>query len=292
MKFQKKPWKHDPRSDNFSHERFFATPDISTLPSTLGRPLLKPEDQLYTQRCAAYAGSKNGEFIHGVRMSPEWQAKQIGEIQGKAVDIEGSDPNAAMKSQTFRDGGYLPYDHSPVTLEKDGLSQSVDPFFFSEPLDEEAKRYGNAGFVKPSGGKDIFDSIKLTLYTQYDPLKKCGPCVQAFGRWYNEWMSTVIPDTYVSMAGFHSWLFVDWIIEEDGTEYLLGLNSYGERVGYQSFTRATVNREFSRGNTSLKIPVPLTPEQIALAKEETPFGFLQRQINDLWYFISTRFLNV
>ena len=29
-------------------------------------------------------------------MSPEWQTKKISEIEGKLIDNEGSDPNAAM----------------------------------------------------------------------------------------------------------------------------------------------------------------------------------------------------
>jgi hypothetical protein len=36
----------------------------------------------------------------------------------------------------------------------------------------------------------------------------------------------------------------------------------------------------------------LTPEQIALAKQESPAGWLQREIIEIWQLISDRFMGV
>lgn len=283
MNFQKQPWKHDPLSKNFSHERFFGS--VANLPKSLNRPKIRPQDQKGTLRCTGYGSAHNGEFIEGRKMHPDWHAAKIGQIQGRSVDINGADPNACMKS--MRDYGFLPYEFGIHSLEKDGVEGSGWDKWPSG-LD------GNAidripGFVRVDGPFDHFDNIRNALYQAYDPKVKRGACVDAFGRWFGEWTyAHVIPKQYSSFAGYHRYLFVDWLV--DGTnEYLVACNSYGTEIGiggYHYFPREVVNREFSQNGTSLKILKVLTAEQIAEAKKMTPIGQLWRAIVQAWYAIS------
>ncbi|MCR4311329.1 MAG: hypothetical protein NUV54_02055, partial [Candidatus Taylorbacteria bacterium] len=245
-----------------------------------------PNDQGATLRCAPYAGAKNGEYVYDTPMHPDFQTVLVGKIQKRSVDLEGSDPNSAMKSQCFDQGGYLPFADSPITLAKDGPQVSIDPASYSQENYEEAHNYGGEGFVRVDGPHDHFDNIRIALYMAYDPVKKRGVCVQPFGKWYREWTyAATIPTIYEQLAGYHSYLFVDWVTI-DGIAYLLAENTYGPSAGqggYHYFPREVVNREFSAWGTSLKILKPLTLEQIALAKQETPIGKIQRAIANVWY---------
>ncbi len=303
MNFRKQPWKNDVRSKAFSHNRFFGTIAPQLLPDTLGRPRASVEDQGNTTRCAAYAASKNGEYQHGARMSPDWQTDKISRIQGTPVDSGGSDPNAAMASQMYeKKGGYLPrLDWNPAN---------------GAQLDTEAQDYGEQSYLKPDGGADIFDSICNALYLAYDHDKKLGACVQAFSGWYSSFNTpyiTKIDDgssttfgslrqqhsffkaiwhygrikCFGSLDGYHSYLFIDFE-QVNGESVLVIQNSYlniGDG-GFQRMTRAVVNELFSKWGTSLKIPKPLTPSQLLLAKQSTPFGNLQRLIIQAWYNLS------
>lgn len=284
MNYLKDPWKHDVRSDGFSHAKLFGV--VTKFAESLHRPLHKPENQLMTLRCGAYAGAAGGGYIYNQRFHPDYQAILIGKIQGTNVDVGGSDPNAAMKSQCYIQGGYLPWEECPIHLETDGLAVSGNPNNYVADLANEASNYGGEGFVKPDGGADIFDGIRSALQMAYDPKTQRGAPVQAFGRFYAEWeYAKYIPMTYTQFAGYHSYLFVDWITI-NGVAYLIAQNSYGEGIGdggYHYFPREVVNREFGTLGTTLKIIKPLTKEQIALAKQTTPLGRIQRQIAQLWY---------
>jgi len=71
----------------------------------------------------------------------------------------------------------------------------------------------------------------------------------------------------------------------NGEEVAILENSYGESwgdKGYQTMTRPVVNQLFSKFGTSLKIPKPLTKEQIELARQDTPYGKIQRLIMNVW----------
>lgn len=270
MQFQRRPWSHDARSDNFKTSLFFGA--ITTFPDTLGKSRKKAEDQGNTLRCAAFAAAMNGQYIHNEPMSTDWQTDKIGRVQGRPVDGYGSDPNAAMKSQLYQTrGGYLPT----------GDWNPTDP----NTLDQIAMNYSDDAYLKPDGGIDYFDSIRSALQRTYNPQTKLGACVQAFSGWYTGWDTATIPTTIGTLLGYHSYLFVDFETVS-GVPYLVLQNSYGSSWGdggYQYMPREVVNREFSRFGTSLKIPSPLTQEQIKLAKEESPLGMIQRTIINMWF---------
>ena len=248
------------------------------------------ENQKSTTRCIGYASAVNGGYIYNQRYHPDWQAAKIGQIQGRTVDNNGGDPNATMKSQ--RDYGYVPYETIPTafsleinTIENTGMD------VFGTQYDLAAEPYKVAGFVKVDGPLDLFDDIRSSLLQAYDPVTKKGATVQAFGRWYQEWTyaeNGIIKNGYQILAGYHCYLFIDWK-NINGVDYLIAHNSYGYENGDNGlfyFPRDIVNREFDLSGTSLKIVKALTPEQKALAAQETPFGKIQRMIIRAWYLIS------
>lgn len=297
---KKTPWRHDPRSRNFSHHVLFGTALQSILPETLGRTLRPVEDQKATLRCTGYGTAVNGGYIKGTRFHPDWQAAKIGQLQGSTVDINGGDPNMAMRSE--RDCGYLPHDATQYSLDNApmGLTgwQSYDPALDKVAIDNHV-----AGFVTVDGPYDTFGNIKSALALAYDKATGLGAAVQAFGKWYEDWSFTaggIIPQTYdATKYGYHHYLFVDFCVIA-GVEYLVVHNSGGVLMGkggFQYMPREVVNREFvpsqmlSPSGTSLKIVKPLTADQIALAKQETTAGWIERMILQAWYTLSEIYIS-
>lgn len=275
-------------SNGFSHHRFFGTIQPINLPKTLGRSLFTPENQGNTTRCAAYASAANHRYATGFRMSPDRQAICIGKVQGFTVDSGGSDPNAAMKAG--RDYGYLLWDTAKLHLETDGILTTGDernwPTEQISPIDDR-----DISFLKVDGNNDIFDNIRSAIFQSFDSTTQMGNGVQAFGRWYMEWDRYIIPEQYQTFSGYHSWIFIDFT-EVNGIQYLIAQNSYGTSIGqggFHLFPRSVINKEFSASGTTLKIPKAITPLQLAIAKQSTPFGIIQRQILKIWYLISDSF---
>lgn len=261
------PWYNDPRSKKFSHAVFFG---FASRPTTLNRPRKTIKDQGLTQECAPTAASSNGQLIHGIPMSAEWQTSKVSRLQGFDVTTQGSNPNQAMNSQLYsRKGGYLPQSDWKVL---------VPP----ESLDDEASNYGDSGYLKPDGGIDIYDGICNALAMAYNQTTQRGAAIQAFSSW-----DTTFDVAHITqigtIRGYHSFLIDDY---DDVTQTIRIENSWGNQFGdggYQTMTREVVNKLFARSNTSLKIPKPLTWEQIALAKQEGPWARVQRMIIDCWY---------
>lgn len=290
------PWRHDPRSTTFSHHRFFGTLTPVQLPDTLGRTRRSVENQKNTLRCTGYGTAVNGGYIHGMRMHPDWQAAMVGREQHESVDGTGGDPNAAMKSQI--DYGYLPWTMVPLqlslernTIENTGL-HAFDSIDASPAYDLR-----DAGFVSVDGPEDTFDNIRSALSLAYDRSTGLGATVQAFGRWYSDWSFTkggIIPTTYGDTHGYHHYLFIDWIWI-GGVPYLVVHNSGGTLMGDQGFQympREVVNREFAGApGTSLKIVKTLTASQVQLAKQESPYGVLQRLLLQAWYALSEFYIH-
>ncbi len=285
----KYPWRYDPRSKKFSHHIFFGTAPAVSLPATLGRVLRTVENQYTYNRCAAYASALNGGYIRGQRMSPDYQAAKITQEQGFSIDLDGSQTDATMNVQI--DYGYLPYASSPLTVETNGAA-SADPTKYPKSLDATAQQYRDEGYVTVDGPNDTFDNIRSALSLAYDPLTGQGAVVQVFGRWFKDWTSS--PGGVISTAsqflGYHSYDIVDWTIM-NGIPYLIIQNSWGIGAGnggYFFIPRTIVNLEYPK-NAQLKIPKPLTPEQINLAAQETSWGAIQRAIINIWYTISKEF---
>lgn len=291
MKFRQTPWRRDPRSDNFSHDLFYGTINPLQFPKTLGRALRTPENQHNTLRCAEYASAVNAGYARGFRFSPDRQVPIVSKIQGSSVDNGGSDPNSVMKAG--RDFGYLLYEKATLSLEKDGIEQTG--FSISWPAEELTPQDDrDISFLKVDGTLDTFDCIRSALFSSYDSNTKLGAGVQAFGKWYGEWTHAyIVPTDYNQFAGYHSYLFVDFT-EVNGIPYLIAQNSYGTDAGnggYHLFPREVINREFPKQGllptgTTLKIPRPISAEQIALAKQETVYGRIQRMILQIYYSLS------
>ena len=127
--------------------------------------------------------------------------------------------------------------------------------------------------------------------------------VQAFSAWYAEWsnplrttpagtlIAGIVPTDYQAFAGYRAYLFIDWS-EIGGELFLVAQNSAGPLLGdkgFLYFPREIVNREFAKWGSALMILKPMTVQQIALAKEESTAGYIQRLIIQAWYLLSDRF---
>lgn len=288
MNFQQTPWKPDPRSKGYDHEKLFGA--VPNLPDTLNRPRGPVHDQGPTQRCTGYGSAANGYYIHHLEMNPDWAAHKVGQKMGGSVDTNGADPNSCMKHQ--RDDGFLPLQ----VTDKKWQTHSVAGTGYGQwdtSLDFEAAHYDNIpGYVKITPGSyDYFDAIRNALYLAYDPVTQKGAAVDAFSGWYENWDKAIIPNQERDLVGYHRYIFIDWTTI-DGVYYLVAQNSYGDKwgdKGYQYFPREVINREFSKPYTSLKILKTLTKEQVELAKQATPFGRIQKMISDIWYHLSIVF---
>lgn len=303
IKTLRTPWRHDPRSRRFNHHELFGTTLPSALPDTLGRPLRPVENQKNTLRCGGYGDAVDGGYMYGRRFHPDWQSAKIGELQGQSIDVSGADPNAIMRAE--RDAGFLPYELVPaaLTLESNTIENTGIDAYKHIPVDpDDALRYRVAGFVSVIGPNDppeidTFDKIRSALAMAYDPVTRLGPTVHAFAKWYQVWSSPktgIIPGLYdTRYFGQHHWLFVDFVVE-NGVPYLICHNSGSTAIGvngFFKFPREVVNREFGTWGTSLKIAKTLTLEQIALAKQESPLGLIQRMILQAWYALSEIYIN-
>jgi hypothetical protein len=284
-------WKWDPRDSNFSHKKYFGA--APTLPRTgLGRARRPVENQLASLRCAAYAGAVGNSYIRNMRFHPDWQAIKIGQKQGRSVDLNGSDPRATMNA--LRDDGSILWDASPLHLETHGIEQTGFGQYYSPGLNEQAQNNRITAYLSVDDAHDYFDDIRHALYRAYHKGSGTGPVVHAFSEFFTEWINPkggIIPKDYKLSAGWHAYLFIDWC-EIDGELYLIAQNSYGEvgDKGFLYFPREVVNREFKKWGTALKIPTgALKPEQIALAKQQTIAGRIQRAIIECWYVLSEKF---
>ncbi len=296
VKGRKAPWRHDPRSKKFSHHQFFGTIKPSELPVTLGRKLRPVENQKETMRCTGYGCAMNGGYIHNMRMHPDWQAAKIGQLQHESVDVSGGDPNAAMRSQ--RDFGYLPFNLAPILSIDSNTTLNTGMNSFDPTLDMYAYDNRVEGFVNVDGNQDTFDNIRSALVQAYDATTGKGACVQLFGKWYYDWYphDGIIPTNYgTTQLTYHHWVIVDFK-SINGISYLIVQNSAGTGMGdggFFYFPREVVNREWNTEvwGVTRKIVKPITPEQIALGKQESPAGRLQRLIFDIWYKISEYIIN-
>ena len=196
----------------------------------------------------------------------------------------------------MRDCGFLPASLSPFSLEKNGIQDSGYDAPWPKNLDDEAKNWDlQVGFVRVDGQQDVFDNLRNALYMAYDAKTKRGACVDVFGKWYHEWTyAAMIPTQYDTFAGYHRYIFIDWIYV-DNICYLVAQNSYGKEAGangFHLFPREVVNKEFAEWGTSVKILKVLTKAQIDEAKKETPIGMLWRLILQAWFMLSEKYGNI
>ncbi len=282
MNFLQQPWVHDYKSNRYTSTalKFGA---ITNIVPTLNRPKLAPLNQGNTTRCAEYAAVMNGKYIHGEDFSIDWQVSKVARLQGRGVDNYGSDPNAAMDSQTYsKRGGYLP------VAAWDEMK--------AEALDRDAMDYSDSGYFKADAGKDVFDSLCIELQRYYNFNTKKGACVQMFTGWYDSFNSGEIREIG-NLQGYHSYLLIDFNRNDanEANHYLWLQNSYGENVaygGYYKMYRPLINKLLAKYGTSHKIPAPLTKGQIDQAKQTTALGEIERRVINLYYQVTLYFLQL
>jgi hypothetical protein len=99
-------------------------------------------------RCGVYSSAVSNVYLRK-RFHPDWQAKKIGQKQGKNVDTFGSEPRAVMNA--LREDGSLFYDFSNVHLDTDGVAKCGDCNSYPDTLDWKAKANRISGYLGVDG---------------------------------------------------------------------------------------------------------------------------------------------
>jgi hypothetical protein len=277
------PISYDPRDEQFTQITFGAV-TLPVFPKTLGRKRRPVKNQGTSVSCTAQTTALAAEYQDGEELSAAWTWKEVCKYLGTFTP-PGAQPRDAMSRAIAV--GFLPQRHAKYSFPQDN-TQTIgnwnnwpDQYALAEP-------FKKAAYVRIPIIADYFDSIKAALVHG----KEKNQIVMAFGTWYTEWnIGKFIALIYSILSGWHAYTFIDFDTV-DGVEYLIAQNSYGETMGeqgFQWFPRETVNREFSRWGTGLYVFVDLTPEQIALAKQDTVFGKIQRAIIQAWWTVTLVF---
>lgn len=277
-----KPIRPDHRDKKFTKVAFGA-PLLPTFPKTLGRPRRKVKDQNGSQSCTAHATTLAAEYQDQEELSAAFTWSRICKALNN-FSPDGADPRTAMS--VGHDIGYLPQSTAVHSFPQDsdiaGDWRPYGPFFL-----EKAEPFKKAAYIRIPKVGDWFDTIRTALLRGQAE----NQVVMAFGPWREGWAEKIIPNEATPAAGWHAFVFIDFDTV-DGTQYLILQNSYGNAFGdhgFQYMPRSVINRDFALWGTGLFVFRDLTPEQIELAKEETPFGQIQRAILQIWWMLAMRF---
>ena len=132
----------------------------------------------------------------------------------------------------------------------------------------------------------MFNSICIELQRNFKDGR--GPCVQMFTEWRTSMEQAEVRTIEGELIGWHSYLAIDFdrTSPYSNDHFIWMQNSHGQDTGengYHKYYRSAVNHLLSKWGNTCKIPAPLTATQIAMAKEETPVGKIQRAVINLYY---------
>ena len=274
------PLKYDNRDKKFTQTAFGAAQPLP-LPKTLGRVRRIVKNQYDSQSCTAHTVTSCSEYQEKIALSPEWQWAQTCKKLGTFIP-PGSDPRTAMKIAV--DMGSLPAELSPLTFAFGNYQEVGNWRNYPRTLEDKAEPQKKAAYVRPPSFGDAFDSIRQALLRG----EQKNQTVMMFGGWYDIWMGETIPVFETPLLGLHAYLAVDFDTI-NGIDCLVIQNSYGEDAGiggFQYMPREACNRSMGVRGAGYFVYEDLTPEQIANAKKDTPAGYLQRSIIQLWHLIA------
>ena len=273
------PIRYDPRDKNFTKMKFGATTlSMPVLGKTLGRIRRAAKDQAWSLSCTQQAINGASEYQDKEELCPAWSWSRYCKKVGNFIP-DGADPREAMMIAIQE--GLLPQRFAPLSFPKDD-PQVIGNWNNWPELHDKAEPYKKAAYVQIPFVRDHFDSVRSALKR----MENDGTCVLAASGWYDSWIAARIPNRGGNLTGYHMYFFMDYDTI-DGVEYLVAQNSYGANKydkGFQYFPREVVNREFAQYGCGLYFLVDMTPEQIALARLDTPLGRIQRQIIRAWEF--------
>lgn len=215
----------------------------------MGQPV---RHQGNTDRCTAYSTCLSSGFQEGKVLNPDYTFYKSRYIAGLPINAWGCDNRSACKSHVKY--GALEQEHAPHNNE---LNEFIlNPNNWDDVYDINAEIHKKKTFMTPTGGKDLFDSIRGSMY-------KYGAAVVTGAMWRGEWNITdgIIPEEYGDSGFGHSFAFIGQRIIK-GQPFLVAQNSYGEGVGENGlffFSREVVNKECEYGNYFFK---DLTEEEV------------------------------
>ena len=231
---------YDPR--DLSHKKHFGAFDISLLPKDFeGVEPLKIKNQLFSDECTAFSSTSVSESQEGVELSPDYTFAKTKQIEGDYKSF-GGDPRDVCKAHIKF--GALEQKDAPFTLEKDGRDFVANWKNWPEDLDRLASVHKKGAFFKCDSGKDLFDSIRIALFTNKNEKRD----VFTGCYWQPEWTYAgggIVPKiSGNSEDSPHAIKAFGWK-EINGEPYLKVQNSYGLGVGQNGifyFPREVVNK--------------------------------------------------
>lgn len=206
-----------------SDERDFVLGAIAKLPAldTLPQKLLIPytvKDQLDTDFCSAFMSCAMSEPQEGCVLDPAYSFAASKSLSGD-VEAWGQDIRTALKAHTKI--GALPQSLSEEPLTKANASKLRS--FSNWKVDaQQVAKHRKQSFFKVTGQYDAFDNARASLAKFNSPI---GTGVN-FGWSLKRKVLDVIPSD-----GYGHAMTVVGYTQQDNTDYLLLLNSYGYSAG-------------------------------------------------------------
>ena len=245
------PTPEDKRDIQFG--ALYTLPKLEALPQAFRIPVLGIKDQKNSDLCTAFAGTLASEVQEDTVFSPEYQFAKTKQILGEHEEW-GADLRSMLKSLTKY--GSLPLNKVPQELRYDGNNRyfianwaNWDPLY-----DTIAAKFRKGSYLKVSGGYDLFDNIRATIYAN----RKEERLAITGAIWKHGWTTApdgVIEDKEYGGQGFgHAFCFDGWEYFR-GEPYLAAPLSNGEGIGnkgYYFLPRGLVNRELIWGAYTLK----------------------------------------
>lgn len=194
-------------------------------------------DQSITDFCTAFSTASLMEVTEGTELAPEHLFAKGKQIEGNYKSF-GADPKHILKA--LCSVGMLEKKVCPLDILKDGRDKCANWINYPTYLDDAAKIHRAKAYFKPSGQKDLFDSIRDIIQTQ-----KVGIVAGVY--WQNGWTrNAVIPKTgkYLEVNPHQIYIRPAQKVI-NGEVYLVCQNSYGDKVGDKGlfyFPREIINR--------------------------------------------------
>ena len=210
---------------------------------------LEIKDQKDSDMCTAYASASVSEDQEGTILEPSYTFARGKELKG-SIEGWGLDLRTICKASV--EFGFLPKSKSPFSLETNDRDFLADWNNWPSTLDSWSRQHRKYSYFTVDGQKDMFDSIRATLWLNKDEQRSILTGVL----WHQEWTDApegIIPKEQGTPMFGHA--FKVFGQKEIGGEIYLVAQLSNGMIGDKGlfyFPREVVNREFTFGAYTFK----------------------------------------
>lgn len=223
----------------------FDLPKIESLPKTfILSGDFKVKNQGALDFCSAYASCLASQFQEKTELEPSFSFMMSKVLTGDK-EVWGQQLRDIARSHVKY--GALDINDCPISMlvntERDEIVDVVNWGDIKKLLDKAIK-HKKQSFFWVTGNYDHFDNIKATLWKFKDEDRAI-----VFGTlWDNEWLFDTRIIQNVAKSGFGHALCIVGFTEENGEEYLIVQNSWGDNSigGRHLFSREVINQAVDR----------------------------------------------